>query len=522
MRVELTRVVFAVLLSLTALTSAIDRALLAQAQGTPANCDSVVTDPDIKFAEDICSAHVGCALVVKIQHACVAAKSFLKKIGDFFTLSGRQPITSNDVFDAASPSPNPDPRVKRYIGEARAAAQAAITGPAASKLVTVRTSTGPGVWQATTEGNRVASGPGLIFSGTGLLRGNFKDGLLHGPAQVVYTAGNSAGQMTVGTFRGGSLNGPGAFQRADGGAHVGEFAEGRRIGLHTFTFADGRSRIELFDENGNRVASGAIVTPGVTPVAPSVPTELAARLDVFRASRRAAAATPPAASSSTAPPAVTNSTPARPSAGSSDLRPTDVFVESQDELTFTILVGKTLTEALANQIKYARRDAPVPVGTIYSCSGMLGALNPPRKLGVGWWAYISTFDQPSTSQRDRHVWGFACGGATIEEAVEAAYEAAKKKRKGPFYGADVQAGVTADLDFERLKAASRLGEPFGAWATRCGLPNNVVNPDSGKAVAALLMGPRLAKWETPGFTNGNCLPFYNTLQQNQPPPVFGR
>ena len=548
MGVKMRGLVFILLCSMLGLAPAADRAVRAQTQGSPANCDSVVTDPDLKFAEDMCSAHAGCALVVKIQQMCVATKSFFKKLGDLFTLSGRQPLTSNDVMEAASPVPAPNPTLKRYVAQASALAQAALTAPDAPRVInTTSTGTGmKGVWQGKLDAQRKLTGGGVLIKEDGeMWRGQFKDGLLNGPGQVVYTARKEGFVMYTGSFKDGLADGPAARQNSNGSATVGEFVSGRAVGMSTYVYADGRTQIYVRDETGKLISAGPIAAVGQRAVAPPVPTELAARLAVFMESRRAAAAALRAQGTPAAQPAPTSPGSAgRGSAGSSNLRPTDFILEEQAHGFLTVLVGKTLAEALENQVKYVNRTVATvePSATYHSCSQLVG------KMTVGWFALVVAnlnplrpFAQPAAN-RDV-VWGMACDGATVEQAIARAYDAAKKKANHrPFGTYRVEAAVTADLDHARLAGEGRLYNTsfeyvhLGAWTMQCEMPIWLEqatasffpqDPGNGQTFVKFLMSPGLKSREYAYGLNGQqkrrfgCTPFVNTPEPNQPPPVFG-
>jgi hypothetical protein len=244
-------------------------------------------------------------------------------------------------------------------------------------------------------------------------------------------------------------------------------------------------------------------------------------LSVLSVLNRITAATPPAAVPSPAPRPVAPA-PAPPRVATppntrntavSNLRPTDVFIEDQRGLTYTILVGKTLADAIATQIKYGRRDAPEAVGTISSCSAMLRRLAPPRQLGVGWWAWVSAYFHPTLRTPDQHQWGFACGGTTPEEALAAAYGKLKESRNQTFTSAYIALGITAEPDHARLHAERRLGQPYSAWQTECGVSRD---PGDGQAFAAMVMSPQMRMH--PKAPAIGCHPFYNTPTPNQPPP----
>lgn len=54
--------------------------LVLSAYANPANCDSDMSD-DQRFQKELCSAHVGCGLVMGIMDTCIGVKSFLGKLG---------------------------------------------------------------------------------------------------------------------------------------------------------------------------------------------------------------------------------------------------------------------------------------------------------------------------------------------------------------------------------------------------------------------------------------------------------
>jgi hypothetical protein len=252
-------------------------------------------------------------------------------------------------------------------------------------------------------------------------------------------------------------------------------------------------------------------------------------------------ATPPAAP---VPPAGAPraASPGGASTFATNLRPTDFFLEEQPGNGFlTVLVGKTLAEALANQVRYYGRTAPTVAGTILSCSQVAG------RMTVGWWALVVGYHDPlrPTGEPRRRIstWGMSCAAATVEQAIAGAYDAAqnkaKEKAKGPFTNYWLYAGVTAELDYARLAAEKRLSNvvPLAAWVMTCETPDTLdwarasffpQDPGNGAAFSKYLLSPALRQRQY-SYVQGRvpvtgyfgCTGFGHTPEPNQPPPVFG-
>ncbi len=79
----------------------------AQTSPNPANCEEL-TDPDTKFQMELCSAHLGCRMVMNIHSTCVKAKKFITNLKDAIGegtkgLFGiKKEITPEAVFDASN------------------------------------------------------------------------------------------------------------------------------------------------------------------------------------------------------------------------------------------------------------------------------------------------------------------------------------------------------------------------------------------------------------------------------------
>lgn len=243
-----------------------------------------------------------------------------------------------------------------------------------------------------------------------------------------------------------------------------------------------------------------------------------------------APAPPPAAPRAAPPPNAGNTT------ALGNLRPTDVFLEDQGN-TFNILVGRTLTEAVANQVRYAGRTMPTaggPPWQYYSCA-QIG-----RGMRVAWWAVVVGYFDPlrpaGQPNRTDSGYGFACASGTLDQALAAAYDALKGKRNQRLTTYWAYAGVTAELDYARLAREQRLGQPMSAWAVYCNAPSHLdearasfmpQDPGNGQAFAALLLSHAFRWREYPYVHQGSpqtarlgCSPFGNTPEPNQPPPVL--
>ncbi len=283
MRLDLRKLLIVFACAVFALAPVADRAAWAQSS-SPANCDPV-TDPDQQFAENICSAHFGCALVVKAQRACAATKTFLKKIGDFFTLNGSsRPLTSNDVFEAAAPPTTSHPQARPYVAAVAKVMQGlpktGLTKYAAAEQKFYFEGTGPIFG---------SQGPGVYISNNGLMqRGYFNNGKLEGPGQEVF----SSGSVATGAYANDNLV-EGVYQAPSGRLEIGRFGEAlKNIGMTTIVNPDGASRRVLYDTDSTVVASGPLARPGQAPVDPAVPPAVAARLAALSSGPGLASARP--------------------------------------------------------------------------------------------------------------------------------------------------------------------------------------------------------------------------------------
>ena len=236
----------------------------AQAQVNPESCGEI-RDPDTEFQMNLCTAHVGCSFVFKIQKVCAKAKGFLDKLRD--TLTGRQEITNNDVFEAAAPEARPVPALTRYIDAAREAVRSTFNDPANRQKWDGKARNGTPLYYEGGLNNGNWEGAGISINESGLMsRGKMKDGRLNGDGQIVRPDGN----ILAGHYQDHRLHGPAARQFPDGTVWTGIATNGPFTGFVTSTQPDGSSRIVHLDSQGNFVAAGPLAPPGQKPVPPTV------------------------------------------------------------------------------------------------------------------------------------------------------------------------------------------------------------------------------------------------------------
>lgn len=255
----------------------------AQAEGGAANCEEL-TDPDTKFQMELCSAHVGCRLVMGIHGACVKVKKFinnLKSIGErdsgketqeqgnsvfgsFKSLLGGKPaITSNQVFEASLSDEARALEAKDKEWRERASVVKAGVGKAGNSALPGRLEGGGSSVYIGDTTNGVENGWGTKFYSTGdVVRGEFKNGQVDGQADRVFVGGTT---RAIGQYSNNRLNGDGLMILRSGDIYKGQFQGNIPNGSGAIYRPDGslisRGRYEkaelvngeLFDTTGNVV-----------------------------------------------------------------------------------------------------------------------------------------------------------------------------------------------------------------------------------------------------------------------------
>ena len=276
----------------------------AHAQVNPESCGEI-RDPDTEFQMNLCTAHVGCGFVFKIQKVCAQAKGFLDKMRD--TLTGRREITNNDVFEAAAPEARPVPALTRYIDTAREAVRSAFNDPANRQKQEVKTATGNRVYYEGGLNNGKREGAGVWINENGAMgRGKMKDDRMNGDGQDV----SPNGAISAGNYQNTVLQGPAAVQVPSGIVFTGNMNKGEFTGYVTSNRPDGSAVILYFDPPGKVAAAGKVAPPGQRPVPP----------DVAVASVQPTAPAAPATPAPVAPkpPSVAVAAPAVPAAAETD------------------------------------------------------------------------------------------------------------------------------------------------------------------------------------------------------------
>lgn len=225
----------------------------AYAQTNPeiANCQEI-SDADTQTQVDICTAHVGCKLVMGIQKACTNVKTFLNNLKNLSF--GKNKIDSSDVFDAAAPSAEGDaifnnisksiktsydkqPKKKIVNGESADGSKWVYEGPM-------------------NKGERHGTGVLITEEGT-MFRGEFVKGLQKGKGELVDDKSRKAGVMDdlkleglgverdadgvryEGEYKAGIYNGQGVMTWPSGNQYEGSYKDGARNGQGTIKLADG-------------------------------------------------------------------------------------------------------------------------------------------------------------------------------------------------------------------------------------------------------------------------------------------
>lgn len=198
----------------------------------------------------LCSTHSGCVLMLNTQKACQPARGFLDRLGR--TLSGRQAIDGNDVFEAYAPAATGD---AAFAERSRAVVEQ--LPPASARQFLRGTLSNGQVWMyegSTANGAR--HGYGLIFNENGaLFRGQFVNGVQNGPGEWT-----NAARREVGTFQSYALQGQGIRRESGGGRYEGGFDKDQYSGYGRMTWPSG-DRYEGHFLAGRRNSLGSYSWP---------------------------------------------------------------------------------------------------------------------------------------------------------------------------------------------------------------------------------------------------------------------
>lgn len=227
-----------------------------------ADCEEL-SDPDIKYQLDLCTAHVGCGLVMGIHKACVKSKKFLTNLKNIITRDdtevkeaqaadtslfgklksfvgglGKKEVTSNQVYEASMSDQArslqstdkdwKDSAAPIKTGISKADKQQ-LTGAGANGSSATYTYVGD-----VKDGK--ANGWGTQYWSTGqITRGQFKDDGLNGSGEIAL----ANGAQRLGSFQNGNLEGSGLSLLADGRIYKGQFSGDAWHGTGAVYRADG-------------------------------------------------------------------------------------------------------------------------------------------------------------------------------------------------------------------------------------------------------------------------------------------
>lgn len=230
-----------------------------------ANCEEVrdeATQTQIGF----CGAHIGCAMVLKLQQACTKAKGFLDKLKS--ALSGRDKITNDDVYEAHTPDLTPSETLTRHVSTARAAVRDAAGGPNQGSFSRKNVDRTADTYYegGLKDGNM--HGAGVYITSTGSMgRGQMDAGRLQGKAQVV----NSSRAVFAGDFINSAPEGDVAIQLPSGDVFAGTRRDSKWSGVVDLTRRSGDHQKQLFDGAGKLLAAGPFAKAGQVAEIPAAP-----------------------------------------------------------------------------------------------------------------------------------------------------------------------------------------------------------------------------------------------------------
>jgi hypothetical protein len=229
----------------------------------PTDCYPV-TDPDVQFQQDLCSAHLGCRLVFAIHRTCTSVHAFIDH------LAGRDDaqavLTSEDVFEAdeaaVAPEASWSERLGQYVEDAKQRVGAVFGGSEPARTSTVDGTYYEGAFDDTHSGAGISIGPDGAMS-----RGEFRQGQLSGAGQAL----SPQGAMAAGHFENGALGGDGVERAPDGVEVAGTFDGGHPVGQVVLTYPDGSTQRVLYDDAGTELARGDRAPRGEPAAEPADP-----------------------------------------------------------------------------------------------------------------------------------------------------------------------------------------------------------------------------------------------------------
>lgn len=235
------------------------------AQAQTVKCDEPSITEGEKTQMEFCSTWLPCNIGLSAAGAMCRGRQFIEKIKDFF--SDKKSIDADDVMDSLLPDVAITPSVRDMDERAKSASRERLKvgydwsnsdrsgrtwsyDPAKDVLLV-----------AAKQGQDQMNG--VVISGKGVaMRGNFKNGVLDGPGQVIQT-----NVVQGGNFQNGQLDGQGYLisKAASGGSILseGNFAKGMPQGeLQVTENGTKRYRAELREGGIYQTSAASSVNPG--------------------------------------------------------------------------------------------------------------------------------------------------------------------------------------------------------------------------------------------------------------------
>lgn len=228
----------------------------AQPANEWANCQEV-TDPDVADRMQLCSAHAGCKLVLKVHKTCTAVRGFMDRLGDSIgqgvkTLFGyRKEIQPDNLWDAAQTDST------RRLDELPSVRDTSATireglGKSGKQLLEGRTSAGNSfAYYGDSKDGRMDGWGTMVSSNGAIQRGQFRGGTFDGTGELV----TADGMRGSGQFQRGGIQ-AGAVANSAGSVSEGRFENGR-LAEGTFKYADGRREEGRFDTRTQNLTEGS-------------------------------------------------------------------------------------------------------------------------------------------------------------------------------------------------------------------------------------------------------------------------
>ena len=238
----------------------------AQVNPEIANCEEVKDESTLTQME-LCGAHIGCGMVLKLQKVCAKAKGFLDRLKG--ALSGRDKVTNNDVFDAGAPELAPVESLQNQVSAARRAVREAASDPNHGSFSRKNSDKTSDTYYegGLKDGNMHGAGV-YINSAGGMGRGQMNAGQLQGHVQAV----TRNGTIYAGEYANSSPAGQMAYQDQFGTVMAGTLrSDYKWSGVVEVTRRGGAHQKQLYDGEGKVVASGPFAGPGQTAEAPVLP-----------------------------------------------------------------------------------------------------------------------------------------------------------------------------------------------------------------------------------------------------------